>query len=72
MKRQQIYKGVIGHQGWGADEFEHRYGRWSGVRNNWAKAKLRDKRLAKLRMYLLRYVHMLKELVVFGNDCCAE
>ena len=38
MKRQQIYKGVIGHQGWGADEFEHRYGRWSGVRNNWAKA----------------------------------
>lgn len=24
MKRQQPYKGIIGKQGWGADEFEHR------------------------------------------------
>ncbi len=68
MKQQQIYKGIIGRQGWGADEFEHRYGRWSGVRNNWAKAKLRDKRLAKHRTNQIRNEQIKEELNDYGND----
>lgn len=68
MKRQQIYKGVIGHQGWGADEFERQYGRWSRVRNNWAKAKLRDKRLAKHRTNQIRNEQIKEELNDYGND----
>ena len=67
MKQQQIYKGIIGHQGLGADEFEHRYGRWS-VRNNWAKAKLRDKRLAKHRTNQIRNEQIKEELNDYGND----
>ena len=68
MKQQQIYKGIIGHQGWGADEFEHRYGRCSGARNNWAKARLRDKRLAKHRTNQIRNEQIKEELNDYGND----
>ena len=72
MKQQQIYKGIIGHQGWGADEFEHQYGRWSEVRNNWAKAKRRDKRLAKHRMNQIRNEQIKEELNDYGNDRSAQ
>lgn len=56
MKQQQIYKGIIGRQG------------WSGVRNNWAKAKLRDKRLAKHRTNQIRNEQIKEELNDYGND----
>ena len=68
MKKQQIYKGVMGRQGWGADEFEHRRARWAGVRNNWAKAKLRDKRLAKHRTNQIENEHIKKGLEHYGDD----
>lgn len=62
VKQQQPYKCIMGKQGWGTDEFEHRRACWAQVRNNWSRAKLRDKRLAKHRMNQIEREQIKKEL----------
>ena len=45
VKRQDIYRG---YKDW-LDEFSHRYACWANRRNQWAKAKKANKRIAKKR-----------------------
>lgn len=45
MKRQNIYKGHTKD----LSEFSHRYVCWANRRNQWAKAKAKNKRIAKKR-----------------------
>lgn len=46
MKKMDIYRGFKDRC---LDEFEHRFTCWANRRNQWAKAKKADKRLAKRR-----------------------
>lgn len=43
MKRQNIYKGYKKD----LSEFSHKYACWANRRNQWAKAKVKNKRIAK-------------------------
>lgn len=50
MKQQQTYKGLIGKGCWDQCEFDHKYCCWANHRNNWAKAKADNRKLAKRRL----------------------